>query len=285
MHKTTTKLLFFILLTLLSTTQTVIASPFDTPVAMITSFDGKVNFENSTERQIDFGTDIFIGDILKTGINSNLLLTFYNGCRQETLDQQSLIQVGKKQSVLRSGQFKKIDILDCNIPKAVLQQSDSHLKAGLVIRGVGKTDSNFVLEPIVKNNSFHLKAWTNKGKQPAFKINSPILIHFLSNQDAYVIVNYYTSDGQLYPLTPELLLKEGKISANKLYTLGNSGVGLVAGLPTGIDNIQIIASNEPILLKNKQSDAKAYYQQLKTYINNNLQQSYSEKQIKLHITQ
>ena len=145
-----------------------LASIFDTPVAMITSIEGKVYFENTTDRQIDFGTDIFIGDMLKTDINSSLSLTFYNGCRQEVINQQSLIQVGSNQSVLRNGSFKQVDILDCEIPKAILQKSDSHLKAGLVVRSIDKDDSLVILSPLasptitplLNENDFQLKAWT-----------------------------------------------------------------------------------------------------------------------------
>jgi uncharacterized protein DUF4384 len=287
-------LLLTFCLTLYSLTiQPVMASMFDTPVAMITSIEGKVYFENTTDRQVDFGTDIFIGDMLKTDINSSLSLTFYNGCRQEIIDQQSLIQVGSNQSVLRNGSFKQVDVLDCEIPKAILQQADSHLKAGLVVRGINKDDLLVILSPLaspsinplLNKNDFQLKAWTNNGKQPVFKVGEPILIHFLSNMDAYLLITYYASNGVLYKLTPELSLTENKIMAKKLYSLGNSNTGLIAGLPLGIGTIHILASDKPIEIANESNKSNDYYLAINQYIKNNKQQLFSEKQIKLTISQ
>ncbi len=295
-------MLKFIFFVLFIGSQLSYAGPFDTPVAMITSFDGKVSFENSTDRNVDFGTDLFIGDILKTGKNANLLLTFYDGCRQEILDQKSLIQISKHHSVLRSGKFKTITTLDCNVPQAILQEEDSHLKAGLVIRGVNNISSskNTVkstleaplspnqIESLINKNSFHLKAWTNHGKSSLVnvKINSPILIHFLAEQDSYIIINYYTSSGQRHSLTSALPLAQGKILANKLYTLGNTGISLFATLPIGTDMVHIMTSNAPILIPdNNEGNTKRYYEKLALFIKNNPQQKFSEKQIKLKIIQ
>jgi len=268
------------------------ASMFDTPVAMVTSFEGKVNFENSTKREIDFGTDIFIGDMLKTAENSSISLTFYNGCRQEVLDQKSVIQVGNNQSVLRSGQFKQIEVLECTIPDVVIQETDSHLKAGLVVRAVNnkpKVDLSSFMTPLVENHhnksAIQLRAWTNHGKQPTFKIGEPIILHFLSNQDAYVVINYYSNNGEVFQLTPELLLEENKVSSKKLYSLGNKGSELIAGLPVGIDTIHIVASNKPIIINNQFEQSKAYFEELKKYISENPKQLYSEKLIKLTISQ
>lgn len=297
--------LFTINLALQIITQAAFASMFDTPVAMITSFEGKVNFENSTQRQVDFGTDIFIGDMLKTAENASISLTFYNGCRQEIIDQNTLIQVGNNQSVLRKGQFKQVDILDCKIPQVILQESDSHLKAGLVVRSVETKEASVnissFLSPLVKtsgkisgntlNNTSNkekdlkLKAWTNHGKQPSFKIGEPIVLHFISNQNAYVLVNYYSSNGELYQLTADLLLDNNKISSKKLYTLGSKGSELIAGLPAGIDTIHILVSNKPFKINNRIEKSLHYFQMLKKYINENPQQLYSEKQIKLTISQ
>jgi len=281
-------LLSLLYLALLAISQVAFSSMFDTPVAMVTSVEGKVNFENTTERQIDFGTDIFIGDMIKTAKNSTLSLTFYNGCRQEVIDQKTLIQVGNNQSVLRSGQFKQVEALDCTIPKVVLQESDSHLKAGMVVRAVNTqgTLPNFssLINPQVNNKSIKLSAWTNHGKQPTFKVGEPIVLHFLSNQEAFVLVNYYSSSGDLYQLTNELLLESNKIVSKKLYSLGNKGAGLIAGLPTGIDAIQVIASNKPINMDNSTGKSNTYFKSLKKYISENPQQSYSEKHIKLTIS-
>jgi hypothetical protein len=287
-NKFTISLLITKFLILLMLNQSTFASLFDTPVAMITAIEGKVSFENTTNRQIDFGTDIFIGDMLKTAKNSTVSLTFYNGCRQETIDQKTLIQVGNTKSVVRSGQFKQVEALDCTIPQVVLQESDSHLKAGMVVRGVNTNNKlpNFSsLIPSADNNAVQLRAWTNHGKQPTFRLGEAIILHFLSNQDAYVIVNYYASNGELYQLTPELLLDDNRILSKKLYSLGNKGAGLIAGLPTGIDSIQIIASNKPIQIDNNTENAEDYYQSLKDFIKNNQQQIYSQKHIKLTISQ
>ncbi|MFK5894377.1 MAG: DUF4384 domain-containing protein [Pseudomonadota bacterium] len=292
-NKLIINLLFTFQLMLIITAHPVLASMFDTPVAMITSIEGNVNFENTTDRQVDFGTDIFIGDMLKTGKDASLSLTFYNGCRQEIIAQQSLIQVGSNQSIIRNGSFKQVDVLDCEIPKAILQKADSHLKAGLVVRGIDKGETSPIptplinpkLKPLINKNGFQLKAWTNNGKQPIFKVGEPILIHFLSNQDAYLRISYFSSNGFVYQLTPELSLKENKIIAKKLYSLGNTHTGLIAGLPTGIDTIYMIASNKPIKINEKGSSANDYYQAIKHYIENNHQQVYSEKQIKLTISQ
>ena len=103
--------------------------------------------------------------------------------------------------------------------------------------------------------------------------------------DAYLLITYYASDGTLFNLTPELSLTENKIIAKRLYSLGNKHTGLIAGLPTGIDTIHILASDKPIQITNESNKSNDYYLAINQYIKNNKQQLFSEKQIKLTISQ
>ncbi len=278
--------LFIILnLVLIIPLQSTLASAVDDPVAMIISLQGNVAFENLNNRQIDFGTDIFIGDLIKTGSNSTIAITFYNGCRQEVVDQQSIIQVGRHKSIIHSGQFKQVEKLDCEIPKAILEAADSHLKAGLVIRSIDDTEPMTNFKQDTTKSHFQLKAWTNHGKQPTYKLGESIVLHLVSSSDAYILVNYYSGNGELYHLTSELTLNNDQIISGELYSIGNKNLALIAGNPAGTDFMHILASNKPILLQGKYTKAKDYYFALKQYINDHKNQLFSEQQIKLTITQ
>jgi len=250
----------------------------DEPVAMITTFDGKVRFENSTDREVDFGTDIYLGDMLKTGPKANVTIAFYNGCRQETVDKDSIVQVGSSKSHIREGQFLKVENIDCQIPSAALDQGDSHLKAGLVVRAyvadknkTANITENASVPQFIAENKFKVKVWSNKGNQPSYLEGEKVVIHFVSQQDAYVLMDYYSSDGNLYHLTPDLPLNsDGQAVAGSLYSLGQGGFNLTASKPYGTDWVKIIASNKPFADKfsnNKQT----YIQQLKEHIQQNKQ--------------
>lgn len=286
MQRKQIKITILLLVTIgLFTIQDIMANSSGIPVAMITSLEGKVSFQNKTDREIDFGTDIFIGDLIKTDKNSTISLTFYDGCRQEILGQQSLMQVGESKSSIRSGKFKKIKALDCKIPNAILGSNDSNLKAGLVVRGVGSSRPLSNIKKLINKNSFKFKAWTNKGKKPTFKLGDPILLHLVTSKNAYILINYYSSDGELYQLTPELFLDDDKINIEKLYSIGNTGAGLIAGTPIGTDYIHIIASDKPIQIDHRITKAESYHQALKKFIEKHNKQQFSEQQIKITITQ
>jgi hypothetical protein len=223
--------------------------------------------------------------VISTEQDSTISLTFYNGCRQEIVDQKSIIQIGRTKSIIHKGKFKEINIFDCEVPKAILEKDDSHLKAGLVIRGVNNLVPMNSIEKLIDKNSFKLIAWTNNGKDPIFKVGDAILLHLVTNHNAYVLINYYSSDGELHQLTPELFLEDNKINVEELYSIGNTGTGLIAGYPTGSDYFHIIASDKPISINPNINKAKNYHKALKIFIENNSQQHFSEQIIKLTITQ
>jgi len=280
----------FKVIVILSLVTPSILSANDEPVAMITTFDGKVRFENSTDREIDFGTDIYLGDMIKTAPNANVTIAFYSGCRQETVDQDSIVQVGSNKSHIREGQFLNVENIDCNIPSAKLEQGDSHLKAGLVVRAY-KADKNITAKitknpevpSFIANNQFKIKIWSNKGNQPSYSEGEKVVIHFVSQQDAYVLMDYYSSDGNLYHLTPDLPLnKDGQVVAGSLYSLGQSGFNLTASKPYGTDWVKVIASNKPFtdkLSNNKQ----VYIQQLKDNIEQNQKGAFAEVMLPITI--
>lgn len=261
------------------------AGLFDTPVAMISDMRGKVRFENTTDREADFGTDIFIGDMIKTGNHAFVSLTFYNGCRQEKLAPNSLIQVGQNKSILKQGKFETIKQLDCQIPEAVLSETDSHLKAGLVLRALDNPDALQDIPVLIKNNELKISLWTNKGKQGGqYQIGEPMVFHLISADNAYVQLAYISSNGMVEDLSAALLIQLAYMKAAKLYTLGLDG-DFIAGPPVGTDYIHILLSDQPIEINTNWRNAKGYFKALKSAIRQHPDAKYAQHYLPLFITQ
>lgn len=104
-------------------------------VGLITSIEGDVSFVSDKERSADFGVDIYEGDILKTGRNSTLIIAYNDSCRQEQIGENSIVKVGSKQSVIKKGNPVKSELFDCEAPKVLLNNEDSHAKGGMIFRG------------------------------------------------------------------------------------------------------------------------------------------------------
>ncbi|MFK5985551.1 MAG: DUF4384 domain-containing protein [Pseudomonadota bacterium] len=324
-------------------------------VAMLTYISGKVEIINSEDREADFGVDVYTGDIITTSKNASFMLTFYDGCRQESVNGNSTIKVGKHRSSIIKGRFTKVDKFDCEIPRAELAENDSYKKAGINFRGdnslldtnkikyqqkitsfcltnndklsikklkqqasalaynnalvlfinestkanlasLNHNISQQLLQMSVKDfkvlkysqkpnevcakvsvvanaeelqqaykivqqssiqpkisyvqnsdNPLQLKLWTNRRHDPYFRDDENIFIYFVSNEDVYLKLDYFMSDGTVAHLIPNILSGYNKIKAGKLYTLGgkNSEIDLVASPPYGKEEIRAIIKKDP----------------------------------------
>lgn len=229
------------------------------PVAMVTEFTGEIQVSNAPEPVIDFGSDIYAGSVLKLGKGASLVLTFYNGCRQEWLGENSVVEVGEAESKFKQGKLVKAEAFECEIPEVQLAQADSHLKAGYTVRG-GEEEEKGLSDAELKDKlasgqgpdflskpGFKLKLWVNKNKKPVYKLGENIIVHLVSEKDSYIIVDYYTSDGNVIHLSDESLINTQPVKAGKVYTFGTSTSDpeLISEPPFGTQTIKVLASSKP----------------------------------------
>ena len=103
---------------------------------MITNIEGKVVFKNRQDSIPDFGSVVFQGDKLDVRRNATLTVTYYSGCRQDTIGKNSLIRIGLTKSIIERGNLIRSEIVKCEVPQVVLDSDTSHSKGGLILRNV-----------------------------------------------------------------------------------------------------------------------------------------------------
>ena len=103
-------------------------------VGMITNVEGSVLFKNRQDSTVDFGSDVYQGDELIIQENANLTVTYYSGCRQDEVGENSIVEIGLTQSIVKKGSIISSEIVNCEVPKIILDSNVSHLKGGVVVR-------------------------------------------------------------------------------------------------------------------------------------------------------
>ncbi|GEM_PF-2075142 len=238
-----------------------------TAVGIISSIDGSVNVINRNARALDFGDDLILGEQIKVGKNSSLVLTYYVGCRQELFAANSVIQIGEKQSRIISGKLEKSVFFDCEVPSVVLGNKDSFKKAAFHFRGISavKHDSGTnspADEAIIKNkkskshrvdhneryaSDIKLKMWTAKEDNRYYRSGEHIIIYFVTDKDAYLNLNYFQADGHVVHLVPNLFEDKYRVEAGQIYVVGGnkSKLKLIVEHPYGEETISALISATP----------------------------------------
>src|SRR5437773_2702739 len=126
-------------------------------------------------------------------------------------------------------------------PKA--QEVAELIAQQLSSREVAKTAQTPV---VVQGQAFTVKLWTNKKDEPYVE-GDRLIIYVESDRDAYLKLDYYTAEGKVVHLVPNVYSKEGSIQAKQTYSFGieGSAAELKVSAPFGPETIKALASSAP----------------------------------------
>ncbi|MBF0264333.1 MAG: DUF4384 domain-containing protein [Gammaproteobacteria bacterium] len=246
----------FLAVLLLLSIQTVSAAA----VGIITNVEGNVTVVNQNNRSIDFGDDAITSNQIKTGKDSSLILTYYAGCRQEWYGSDTTIEIGINKSKVLSGKLEKTELFDCEVPEVVLDEKDSFKKAAFHFRSISAVPKTIKAMPDKintasmkthtwgeKSNELKLRMWTAKKEGIPYKTGEQIIIYLVANKPSYVKLDYYTVDGKVVHLVPNLFESKEKVVPGQIYVIGGnkSKIKLAVEQPYGKETIRALVSSKP----------------------------------------
>jgi hypothetical protein len=102
--------------------------------------------------------------------------------------------------------------------------------------------------PVVTQGAsgFTVKVWTNKKDEP-FVEGDRLIIYVESEKDAYLKLDYYTAEGKVVHLVPNVYANEAHIQGGQTYSFGAEGGAAefkISG-PFGMETIKALASTTP----------------------------------------
>lgn len=113
------------------------------------------------------------------------------------------------------------------------------------------------------SSNFGLKVWTNKKNEP-FVEGERLIIYVESEKDAYLNLDYYTADGKVVHLVPNVFTTEARIQGGQKYSFGDEGAVAEFKIspPFGEETIRAWASTVPfdaaLAVADQVSDAAAH---------------------------
>ena len=122
-----------------------------------------------------------------------------------------------------------------------------------------------VQDPTVASvsSNFVLKVWTNKKNEP-FVEGERLIIFVESEKEAYLNLDYYTAEGRVVHLVPNVFTAEARIQGGQKYSFGDEGAVAEFKIspPFGKETIRAWASTVPfdaaLMEAEKISDAAAH---------------------------
>ena len=106
-----------------------------------------------------------------------------------------------------------------------------------------------VQDPVIASavSNFGLKVWTNKQAGDPFVEGERLVIFVESEKDAYLKLDYYTAEGKVVHLVPNVFTNEARIQGGEKYSFGDEGATAefkISG-PFGEEIIKALASTVP----------------------------------------
>jgi len=255
-------------------------------VGIIASVDGNVTIASVHHKRIDFGDDLIEKDRVKIGANSSLMITYYDGCKQEYFDENSEIEIGEKGSTIIYGKIQKSEYFDCVVPEVVLNERDSSKRATYHFRGIesisasaGKTSLESKRTDLTQQSDAHVKlrVWTAKKDQSSYRSGEQIILYLIADRDAYLKLDYFQADGTVVHLIPNLFEEKQKMKAGHIYVVGGnrSKVKLMIEHPYGRESFSALVSVVPFENEFQSMEvienSLTYRERVKRVLSNNLQ--------------
>jgi len=129
-------------------------------------------------------------------------------------------------------------------------------------------------DPVVATSvsRFGMKVWTNKKEGEPFVEGERLIIYVESEKDAYLKLDYYTAEGKVVHLVPNVFTSEARIQGGQKYSFGDDGAAAefkISG-PFGDETIKALVSTipfDPALATTDQiSDSIAYLKKVQTVL-------------------
>ncbi len=119
------------------------------------------------------------------------------------------------------------------------------IKQRLNAKELAKKVQDPVAAPASAN--FALKVWTNKKEGEPFVEGERLVIYVESEKDAFLKLDYYTAEGKVVHLVPNVFRDEVKISGGQKYSFGDEGAVAEFKIspPFGEETIKALASTVP----------------------------------------
>jgi hypothetical protein len=94
---------------------------------------------------------------------------------------------------------------------------------------------------------FGLKVWTNKKEGEPFVEGERLIIYVESEKDAHLKLDYYTAEGKVVHLVPNVFTNEARIQGGQKYSFGDEGATAEFKIssPFGEETIKALASTIP----------------------------------------
>lgn len=111
---------------------------------------------------------------------------------------------------------------------------------------------------------FGLKVWTNKKEDEPFVEGERLIIYVESDKDSYLKLDYYTAEGKVVHLVPNVFASEARIQGGEKYSFGAEGAAAEFKIspPFGEETIKALASTVPfdaaLMEADQVSEATAY---------------------------
>jgi len=106
-----------------------------------------------------------------------------------------------------------------------------------------------VQDPVVTSvvSNFGLKVWTNKQTGDPFVKGERLVIYVESEKDAYLKLDYYTAEGKVVHLVPNVFASEARIQGGQKYSFGDEGAAaeFKISAPFGEETVKAMASTVP----------------------------------------
>jgi hypothetical protein len=97
------------------------------------------------------------------------------------------------------------------------------------------------------SSNFGLKVATNKKEGEPFVEGERLIIYVESERDAYLKLDYYTAEGKVVHLVPNVFTQEARIQGGQKYSFGDEGAAAEFKIspPFGKETIKALASTVP----------------------------------------
>jgi hypothetical protein len=124
------------------------------------------------------------------------------------------------------------------------------------------------------SSNFGLKVSTNKKEGEPFVEGERLVIYVESEKDAYLKLDYYTAEGKVVHLVPNVFTNEARIQGGQKYSFGDEGAAaeFKISAPFGDETIKAMASTVPfdaaLIGEDQVSEATVYLTKVQGIVKN-----------------
>jgi hypothetical protein len=113
--------------------------------------------------------------------------------------------------------------------------------------GVTQQVSALIRQFFPEGGPFYLRVWANKDADDVYVEGEKLVMHLVTDTDAYLQVDYYQANGQVIHLLPNSL-DSSRVAAGQVFTLGKpeNSFQFEVTPPFGAELLTVVASKRPL---------------------------------------